>query len=196
MSQLELLYGQVLANVIAVGMVILCLRWKTAGRLSLVLLFLWASQYNLRTAFVKPEQYLEYARLASFTSYQQFIAGFFAQHTTAIIASIAAGQLAAAVLMSLRGSAVYLGLMGAIVSLTAIAPLGSGAAFPATIIAACAAILLLRHTYSSTLLSELTGYHQPVVEKDGVETGTKSTERERWKEVHDPNAHLGRRGAE
>ncbi len=65
---LELLYGQILANAIAILMVVLCWRWKAAGRLSFVLLFLWAGQYNLREAFLRPEQYLEYARLASFRS--------------------------------------------------------------------------------------------------------------------------------
>jgi hypothetical protein len=93
--------------------------------------------------------------LAYSTWYQEFITGFFAQHTTAIVATIAVGQLAAAVLMSLRGQVVYLGLLGATFSLVAIAPLGSGAAFPATVIAAWGAILLLRYRYDSTLPEEL-----------------------------------------
>jgi hypothetical protein len=164
MSQLEMLYGQILANVIAVLMVFLCWRWRVAGRLSFVLLFIWAGQYNLRAAFVVPEQYLAYASLATFTWYHEFILGFFAQHTTAVVASIAVGQLVVAVLMSLRGNAVYLGLIGAIISLIAIAPLGSAAAFPSTVIAAWGAILLLRHTYNHTLPVELGNVftHHPV----------------------------------
>jgi len=70
--------------------------------------------------------------------YQEFIMGFFAQHTAAIVATIGVGQLTAAVLMSLRGSAVCLGLVGAIICLIAVAPLGSGTAFPSTLITACA----------------------------------------------------------
>ena len=165
MSQLELLYGQVLANLLAISMVFLCWRWKVAGRLSFVLLFLWAGQYNLRTAFADPEQYLEYARLAAFSWYQTFILGFFMEHTTAIVATIAVGQLVVAVLMSLRGRAVYWGLAGAITSLIAIAPLGSGAAFPSTVIAAWGAVLLLRHRYNITLFGELCdpfGHHHPL----------------------------------
>jgi len=196
MSQLQLLYGQVLANAIAVVMVILCWRWRAAGRLSLVLLFLWAGQYNLRAAFVRPEQYLDYARFAYSTWYQQFIVGFFAQHTTAVVATIAVGQLAAAVLMSLRGPAVYWGLMGAIISLTAIAPLGPGAAFPSTIIAAWAGILLLRHTYSSTLLTELIGADKKPAWKQVMEAGKERIKKGTSLESHDPDAHLGHRGAE
>jgi hypothetical protein len=196
MSQLELLYGQVLANAIAVVMVILCWRWRVAGRLSLVLLFLWAGQFNLRTAFVRPEQYLDNARLASFTSYQEFISRFFTEHTTAVVAVIAVGQLAVAVLMSLRGPAVYWGLIGAIVSLLGIAPLGSGAAFPSTLIAAWAPILLLRHRYSSTLLGELISGDERIAWKQVLEEGAKQVKQRTSLPSHDPDAHLGHRGAE
>ncbi|HLH30651.1 MAG TPA: hypothetical protein VKY31_05575 [Terriglobia bacterium] len=155
MSQLQLLYGQVLANVIALTILFLCWKYRTAGRLSLVLLFVWAGLYNLWAAFAVPEQYLVYAKLASATWYQKFILGFFAEHTTAVVACIALGQLAVAVLMSMRDTAVYLGLSGAIISLVALAPLGSGSAFPSTLIAAFGAILLLQFEYHTTLQGEL-----------------------------------------
>jgi hypothetical protein len=150
-----MLHGQVVANILALMILLFCWKWKVGGRLSLVLLFLWAGLYNFWAAFLSPEQYLAYARLASVTWYQKFILGFFSEHTTAIVALIALGQLAAAVLMSLRGTAVYLGLAGAIISLVAIAPLGSGSAFPSTLIAASGALLLLQYDYYSTLGGEL-----------------------------------------
>jgi hypothetical protein len=59
------------------------------------------------------------------------------------------------VLVRVGISVMYLGLAGAIISLVAIAPLGSGSAFPSTLIAACGAIVLLRYNYDSTLVSEL-----------------------------------------
>jgi hypothetical protein len=164
MSHLQMLYGQVIANVFAVLIFVLCWRSKTFGRLGLVLLFLWASQYNLRTAFVRPEVYTAWARFAYSTWYQQFILGFFGRHTIAIVAAIAIGQLSLAVLMALRGRVVYWGLTGAIADLVAIAPLGSTATFPATLIAACGAVLLLRESYPLSLpeqLTEVFGYHWP-----------------------------------
>jgi hypothetical protein len=194
-SQLELLYGQVLANVIAVIIVFLCWRWRVAGRLSLVALFLWAGQYNLRSAFLHPEQYLAYAQLAYFARYQQFILGFFARHTTAVVATIAVGQLAVAVLIALRGWAVYLGLAGAIVSLVAIAPLGSGAAFPSTIIAACGAILLLGQIHDATLLGALVSRKKQKPSENLTEAKAQTVRRERLQH-DDPDAHLGHRGAE
>jgi hypothetical protein len=128
--------------------------------------------------------------------YQEFIMGFFAQHTAAIVATIGVGQLTAAVLMSLRGSAVCLGLVGAIICLIAVAPLGSGTAFPSTLITACAGILLLRYTYDSTLLGELIGVSHGAQPNKFIEAGAKPLKRETSLADHDPDAHLGHSGAE
>jgi len=157
MSPLQIVHAYALSNLVALLILVVCWRWKTAGRLSLALLFLWAGIYNLRMVFVQPEAYLTYARFAHTTGYQEFILGFFKQHTTAIVAGIAIGQLLIAILVSLRARAVYVGLVGAIIFLVAIAPLGTAAAFPATLIAAIGAVLLLRHTYASGLQRELSG---------------------------------------
>ena len=54
MTQLQLLYGHLIANLFAVLILVLCWRSKTFGRFGLMLLFLWASQYNFRTAFARP----------------------------------------------------------------------------------------------------------------------------------------------
>jgi hypothetical protein len=163
MTQLQMLYGHVIANLFAVVILLLCWRAKIFGRVSLVLLFLWASQYNFRTAFAHSEEYTAYARFAYSTWYQQFILGFFVRHTTAIVAAIAIGQLAVALLIASRGNVVYWGLAGAIADLVAIAPLGSAAAFPATLIVACGVVLLLRQNYPLNLPEELAGvcgYHR------------------------------------
>jgi hypothetical protein len=96
------------------------------------------------------------------TWYQQCILGFFACHAVAIVAAIAIGQLAVAILMALRGKLVYWGLWGVIVDLVAIAPLGNAAAFPATWILAYGAVLLLRQNYPLNLPEEFAGvcgYH-------------------------------------
>jgi len=50
---------------------------------------------------------------------------------------------------------VRVGLIGAIAFLTAIAPLGIGSAFPATLVMAAAAVLLLRTRYHETLWAKL-----------------------------------------
>jgi hypothetical protein len=60
-----------------------------------------------------------------------------------IVALIAVGQALIGALVLLSGRSLRLGLVGAIVFLVAVAPLGTGAGFPATLILAWAAGLLL-----------------------------------------------------
>jgi hypothetical protein len=151
MVEKQLFYSYIGSNLVALIMLALSWRWKTAGRLSFVLLFLWAGLYNFWTAFVRPEEYVSLVRLA----YSSFVLRFFLQHTTAVVAAIAIGQLAIGILVSLRGSAVKLGLLGAVVFLLGMAPLAAADGFSARLIKACAALLLLRFTYSSMLWSEL-----------------------------------------
>jgi hypothetical protein len=133
-------WGSVVA---ALMLVLLCWRWRPIGRLFFVLLFLFAAQFNFRLAISRPDAYLGFAPLAYLQVYREFILGFFAQHTTAIVAAIAIGQALVGVLMLLGGRSLRLGLIGAIVFLIAVAPLGTGAGFPTTLILAWAAALLL-----------------------------------------------------
>lgn len=151
MSEGAMLIAQIVSNIIALIMVFASWRWKTTGRVLFVILFLWASQYNFRMALMHPEEYLNYAPLAYSEIYSAFIVGFFANHITEIVTTIAICQFFIGILIGLRGSFVSLGLVGAIIFLVAIAPLGTGAGFPATLIMAFAAFLLLQKRYQMTL---------------------------------------------
>lgn len=152
----EFVYDHVvIANLVAMLILVLCWRTKTVGRFTLVLLFLCASLYNFGSAFVRPEEYTAHARLAYFTWYQRFILDVFTRHTTAVVAIIAICQLVIAVLMALRGRLVHVGLLAAVVDLLAIAPLGSTAAFPVTLIVAWAAVILLFRDYPLTMPEDL-----------------------------------------
>jgi hypothetical protein len=155
MTETEMFYARIVSNVVAMLMVVVSWRWRNVGRLLFVVLFLWAGQLNFRTAVSHPEVYLEYAPLAYSELYRQFILGFFARHVTPIVGTIAVGQLVIAILVSLRERAVRIGLAGAIVFLVSILPLGIGAGFPATLIMALAAGILLRHTHDHSLWSGL-----------------------------------------
>jgi hypothetical protein len=151
MVEKQMFYSYVGSNLVALIMLALSWRWKTAARLSFILLFLWAALYNFRAAFVRPGEYVSFVRLA----YSSFSLRLFLQHTTAIVAAIAIGQFAIGILVSLRGLAVKVGLSGAVLFLLGMAPLATADGFSARLIKACAALLLLRFTYSSTLWSEL-----------------------------------------
>jgi hypothetical protein len=148
------LIANLASNLVALLILLACRRWPRVGRGLFFALFLWASQVNLRLALTRPDVYLEYARWAV-EPYRRFILGPFAMHAAPIVAAIALGQLAIAVLVALRGRAVKLGLAGAIVFLLAIAPLGRGAAFPFSLIVSAAAWLVMRRRIESTLPADL-----------------------------------------
>lgn len=133
------LYRQLTASLIGLTMLVMSIRSARAGRVLLSALFVWAAGTNLRVALTAPGDYLNYAQFAVFDVYRAFIAGFFAQHITAIVCAIAAGQAAIVFLLATNGWTRRLGYIGAIVFLLAIVPLGVGAGFPATILMALAA---------------------------------------------------------
>ena len=100
-------------------------RWIGVG------VFAWAAAINTRTALVNPSIYLEYADLTPSLHYRSFILGWFSQHVQLVVLTIAAGQLAIAALLALRGrTSRRLGVAGAVIFLLAIAPLGVGAGLP------------------------------------------------------------------
>jgi hypothetical protein len=154
MSERAVLIANLGSNLVAVLMLLACRRWPRVGRGLFFALFLWASQVNLRFALTRPEIYLDYAQWA-IGPYRRFILGPFARHAAEIVATIALGQLAIAVLVALRGRAVKLGLAGAIVFLLAIAPLGRGSVFPFSLIVSAAALLVMRQPIETTLPADL-----------------------------------------
>lgn len=154
MTERSVFVANIASNVVALAILMVSWRWRRLGRVLFVLLFLWAAQLNFRLALTRPEAYLEYARWAV-DPYRRFILGPFARHTGPVVAAIAAGQLAVAVLAALAGRAVRLGLLGAVVFLLAIAPLGRGSAFPFSLIVSVAALRLMWQPFQVTLAGEL-----------------------------------------
>jgi hypothetical protein len=144
MTETGLLYGQLGSTVVALLMLVVSVRWRRAGLAMFALLFAWASLANARTAWTSPMDYLGYAPFALIDVYRQFIFGFFAQHVTAIVLTIAACQAFIAVALLRGGRWRQAGLAGAIAFLLAIAPLGVGSGLPATPIMALGAAVLWR----------------------------------------------------
>jgi len=154
-TETELLYGQLGSTIVALLMLIISVRTRTAGRILFSLLFAWAAVTNVRTALVSPTDYLGFAGLTVSDLYRWFILGFFAQHITPIVVTIAAGQawVAAALLRGRRWQRA--GLAGAVVFLLAIAPLGIGSGLPATVIMALGAGVLWREPVKPRTVVEL-----------------------------------------
>jgi hypothetical protein len=132
------------SNVISAALLFSALRAPRLTRVMMVVLFLAAALLNTVTAITRPESYLDFGSTALLDSYSAFIGGFFSRHVTAIIITIAAGQAAVALLLCGSERRRLLGVIGGVIFLLAIAPLGEGSAFPSTLLMAAALLLMHR----------------------------------------------------
>jgi uncharacterized membrane protein YphA (DoxX/SURF4 family) len=139
------LVAYIISNIVAI--LLLWAAWKQPriARLMFFLLFAWAGWTNWTTALRNPQFYIEYADLSFWDVYKQFIRGWFSIHVTQVVSFIAICQALIAVSMLLKGWFLKIGVVGAIVFLLAIAPLGVGSAFPFSITASIALYLILRN---------------------------------------------------
>jgi hypothetical protein len=127
------------------ALVLLFTAWKNTrlARFFFFLLFIWASCTNMYIGITNPGVYLEYAEMA-IPAYRDFINGWFRDHNHILIPLIAIGQLCIAIGMMLKKTWVDLACFGAITFLLSIAPLGTGSAFPFSLIASLAVWLIYR----------------------------------------------------
>ena len=134
------------SNAIALALVLIAWFWPRVARYSFALIFLAASIANSLVVLKDPAGYLEYGQLTFSALYRTFIDGFFSRHTIPIVLSIATGQLCISLLLAFGRRLWLLGAFGAMVFLLAISPLGVGSAFPCTIVAAIAVVLIIRRS--------------------------------------------------
>ena len=127
----EFLTAYLVANGVALGMLVVAFRSRDAARWIGACVFAWAAVINSWTALVRPEVYVDYATLTPSAIYRDFILGWFSHHVRLLVWPIAIGQAAIAVLLASRPLAArWLGVLGAVAFLLAIAPLGVGSGFP------------------------------------------------------------------
>jgi hypothetical protein len=134
----------IISNIISVLTVIGALKKPMLARIFLALFFLWACYFNSKTSIQKPGIYLTYALLDALPVYSNFINGFFSDHITTFVFTIAIGQFLIALGLILNNTFTKLACIGGIIFGLAIAPLGVGSAFPSTILMAIAFYILLR----------------------------------------------------
>lgn len=132
-----------ISNVIGVALVWAAVKKPMWCRIFLAAFFLWASCFNFTTAITNPAIYLTYAKLNALPLYREFINGFFSKHITIIVCLIAVGQFKIFLGLVLNKIWVRLGIIGGIIFGFAIAPLGIGSGFPATVSMAIAFFVLL-----------------------------------------------------
>ena len=130
------LIAYIISNILAIIFFIAAFKWPRICRLLFFILFAWASWINWNMAINNPKDYLNYADLAFLEIYKTFILGWFSDHTQMAVGLIATGQALIAISLLLKGTIYRLGLIGGIMFLIAIIPLGIGSAFPCTLLLA------------------------------------------------------------
>jgi hypothetical protein len=123
-----------ISNAIAVLLIVLCAAFPKAGRIAWIVIFLAAGIFNIYSAITAPQAYLMYEKTALLPVYKDFISGPFSRNITLYVTLIGAGQIVTALLLIMRKPLFFLGILGGIVFLLAIVPLGIGSAFPCTLL--------------------------------------------------------------
>jgi hypothetical protein len=139
------LIAYIISNIVGLAMLFAARKWPRIGRFLFFLLFGWASWVNWTTAIETPQAYQEYADLTFSGFYQQFIHGWFKEHTLLAVGFIATAQGLIALSMLLKGWIYKMGCVGGILFLLAIMPFGVGSAFPCTLVMAIAMYVLWQH---------------------------------------------------
>jgi hypothetical protein len=132
----------IVSNALAIILLIMSTLWPKVTRFLFFTLFAWASWTNWNGAINNPDFYLNYADLSFLSVYKAFIEGWFSRHIVLTVGFIASAQALIAVSMLLKGAIYKLGIIGGVLFLIAIIPLGAGSAFPCTLITAIAMLIL------------------------------------------------------
>jgi hypothetical protein len=140
----EWLIPYIISNIVFLLSIVAALRKPMWTRIFFAGFFLWAAYFNSTTAIQSPEIYLTYANLNALPAYSKFINGYFSEHITVFVSSIAVGQLLIALGLILNKTWVKLACIGGIIFGLAIAPLGVGSGFPSTVFMAVAFFILLK----------------------------------------------------
>jgi len=145
-----ILAAYLIVNAFSVVQLVGSYRWPSVTRLVFCLIFGVAAYINIQTVLDSPWVYQDYADYA-IPLYRWFILGPFEPIITPMVLSIAVGQALIAIAMLLKDDWFRMGCLGGIVFCLAIAPLGLGAAFPATALLALALYRLYRHNDRETI---------------------------------------------
>ena len=133
-----------ISQIVFIFLLIASWRWFRVARMLWIVIFLAAGIFNWNTVINEPQSYFVYADSAVLPFYKNFIQGAFAQNPQLYVIPIAIGQILISLLLMFGKPLFTLGIIGGIIFLLAIMPLGLGSAFPATLIGAISLYVLGR----------------------------------------------------
>lgn len=137
-------FPYIISNVIAIATAVIAMLWPNTGRVFLSGIFIGAAAFNAFTAWANPDLYLLFGELTTSGLYRKIILGPFSKHVEIYVSVIAGCQVVIGAFLLYKGKLLKTAMMAAIIFLVAIAPFGTGSAFPAPLILATALIILMR----------------------------------------------------
>ncbi len=149
MNMQDFLVPFIISNMFSLILIFVCYKWPKAGKIVWGIIFFGAGVFNILTATTEPHIYVEaYGPAAVLPFYRDFIYGVFSRYAALFVTLIACGQLITAVFLFWPNNAFRFGIIGGIIFLLAISPLGLGSAFPSTLLMAVSLMLLWRKLIS------------------------------------------------
>jgi len=130
-----------ITHIITFLLIFVCYKWPKIGKVSWGIIFILAGIFNMYTGNSNPQAYVDYGQSAA-GLYQKFIYGIFSSYTSLIVSLIASGQILVGIFLLMKRTPFLLGIVGGIIFLVAISPLGIGSAFPSTLLMAISLVLL------------------------------------------------------
>jgi len=123
------------------ALIFICYKWPKIGKVAWGIIFILAGIFNIYTGISNPQAYVDYGQHAV-GLYQKFIYGLFSAYTSLIVSLIASGQILVGIFLLMKRKLFLLGIVGGIIFLIAISPLGIGSASPSTLLMAISLVLL------------------------------------------------------
>ena len=154
MGCIKYIVPYLISQVVAFALLVIAFRNTRLARLVIAVLFIAASAANMYTGLTNPNSYLDYGWMAV-PLYRDFINGWFSYHIQIIVPVIAIGQLLIGVGMLLKDWWVWAACFGSIIFLLSIAPLLVGSAFPFSLIASWAVLIVLKRDKKTYLWQPL-----------------------------------------
>jgi len=131
----------VITHAITFLLIFICYKWPKIGKVAWGIIFILAGIFNIYTGISNPQAYLGYGS-HTVDFYKKFINGIFSSYTSLIVFLIASGQILVGIFLFMKRTPFFWGILGGIIFLVAISPLGIGSAFPSTLLMAISLVLL------------------------------------------------------
>jgi hypothetical protein len=123
------------------ALIFICYKWPKIGKVVWGIIFILAGIFNMYLGNSNPQKYVEYGQHAV-GLYQKFIYGPFGSYASLFVSLIALGQILVGIFLLMKRTLFLLGILGGIIFLIAISPLGIGSAFPAPLLMVLSLVLL------------------------------------------------------